>query len=59
MICLVLGLALAAFAYWGMETSGGRSAYDEMDGLYPLCAAALAGVLLLTPAALLLSRRRS
>jgi hypothetical protein len=50
-------LALAAlscevFAYWGLNTTAGRSAFDEMAGMIPLAAAPVgmcfAGAALLT-----------
>lgn len=59
LLCLAVAAALTAFAFWGLETQAGRTAYDEMDGLYPLGAAMLAG--LLTGGALVLNflgRRR-
>ena len=58
-LCLAIAAGLAAFAYWGMWTVAGRTAYDEMDGLYPLGASILAGLLVVIALALhLFSRRR-
>lgn len=45
-------LACEVFAYWGLNTVAGRSAFDEMAGMIPLAAApvglCLAGAALLT-----------
>jgi len=43
---LASSLALGAFAYWGLYTSAGNRAYDEVDALYPAAAGALGLVLL-------------
>ena len=40
----VLALACEAFAYWGLTTTSGRRAFDEMAGMIPF-AAGCAGVL--------------
>src|SRR4051812_31044283 len=37
---LASSVALGAFAYWGLYTSAGHRAYDEMDALYPAAAGA-------------------
>jgi hypothetical protein len=38
-----VGLALAseAFAWWGLTTTSGRRAFDEMAGMIPLAAGAI------------------
>ncbi|MDB5411758.1 MAG: hypothetical protein JWR10_93 [Rubritepida sp.] len=43
--CLFLAVILAAFAYWGTSTVGGRKAYDEMAGMIPWGAGLLSVVL--------------
>ncbi len=32
------GLGAITFCYWGLETTAGRKAFDEMDGLIPFFA---------------------
>ena len=46
-LCLAAALALAGFAWWGLETAGGRHSFDEMAGMIPFGAGVLATVLLL------------
>lgn len=48
--CILLALAvpLMIFAVWGMFTAAGRSRFDEMDGIYPLVAGVLGGLLLVS-----------
>ncbi len=47
-VLLAAGLALVAFAWWGMETAAGMRAFDEMAGMIPFFAGvagvALAGI---------------
>ncbi|WP_376092136.1 hypothetical protein ACE7GA_23035 [Roseomonas sp. CCTCC AB2023176] len=38
LLCLVLAFGLAAFGYWGLATSAGRHAFDEMAGMVPVAA---------------------
>jgi hypothetical protein len=45
LVLFVLAVSCEAFAYWGLSTVAGRSAFDEMAGMIPL-AAAVFGVLL-------------
>lgn len=45
-ILLIAGTGLCSFGYWGMFTTSGRRAYDEMDGMYPFFAL-LAGSLMI------------
>lgn len=52
-VIFMAALACLAFSYWGLETPGGRGAYDEMAGMIPfgvgvlgLFLLALGGVLL-------------
>lgn len=50
----LLSTALTSFGWWGLETTAGMQAFDEMDGLIPffagvvgiagLCALALAAL---------------
>ena len=47
---LAAALACFAFAYWGLETAGGRQAYDEMAGIIPM-GVGLAGVIFSVAAA--------
>lgn len=56
---LILSLACAAFAWWGMFTASGASHFDEMAGMIPFFAG-VAAVVLLVAAALtrLLAGRR-
>jgi len=50
---------LTLFAAWALGTPAGRTAYDEMDSLYPLAAAVLALPLILLATVLaVMSRRR-
>jgi cytosine/uracil/thiamine/allantoin permease len=46
-LCLAAALALAAFAWWGLETASGRHSFDEMAGMIPFGAGVLAAVLML------------
>lgn len=32
---LVVGIALAAFGWWGTKTEAGQRSYDEMAGIIP------------------------
>jgi len=41
-IWLAFAVGLGTFSYWGLFTEAGRSAFDEMDGLYPFYAGGLA-----------------
>ena len=50
-LLLVVSLACIAFGYWGLETAGGRRAFDEMAGIIPVGVGAL-GVVLFTIAAI-------
>ncbi len=54
---LVVGGALAAFGWWGVETASGRRRFDEMAGMIPMGAGAL-GVLLVLVALVLRWRAR-
>jgi hypothetical protein len=45
-LCLAAALALAAFAWWGLETASGRHSFDEMAGIIPFGAGVLAATLL-------------
>ena len=54
---LVLGVVLAAFGWWGLETVSGRRRFDEMAGMIPMGAGAL-GVLLVVIALVLRWRAR-
>jgi uncharacterized membrane protein YidH (DUF202 family) len=54
---LVAGVALAAFGWWGVETTGGRRRFDEMAGMIPMGAGAI-GVLLVLVALVLRWRAR-
>src|SRR5690606_36291015 len=56
-IVLVLSLALGVFSAWGMLTAAGQARFDEMDGMIPVAAGAMA-LLGCTIAALLLSLAR-
>jgi hypothetical protein len=47
MLLLVMAALLAAFAYWGIYTRAGRARFDEMDGIIPFTAGAVAVVMLL------------
>ena len=49
---LLLALGLGVFAWWGLSTSAGARAFDEMDGLIPFFAGVL-GVALVICASLL------
>lgn len=49
---LTAAFACLAFAYWGLETPGGRRAYDEMAGIVPM-ATGLAGAVFVVAAAAL------
>ena len=55
-VLAVLGAALLAFGYWGLETVAGRRAFDEMAGMIPFGAQVL-GALLLILAAVIASAR--
>ena len=44
-VLLIASLACIAFAYWGLETTGGRRAFDEMAGIIPVGVGALGVVL--------------
>ncbi|MGF0538015.1 hypothetical protein ACQQ2Q_08480 [Agrobacterium sp. ES01] len=58
-IFAVLGLFGLLFCWWGLETSTGRRQFDEMAGMIPLFAGAIAVPLLLLAALLFyLSARR-
>ena len=46
-IFALIGCCCLAFAWWGMNTSAGRSRFDEMDGLYPFFTGIAGGVLLI------------
>lgn len=56
-LLLVLGLALAAFGWWGLETVSGRRRFDEMAGMIPMGAGAV-GVVLVVLALVLRWRTR-
>ncbi len=56
MVIFMAALACLAFAYWGLETPGGRRAYDEMAGMIPLGVGVL-GLFLLALACVLLAWR--
>jgi len=43
---VVLGLCMAVFGWWGVETVAGRAVFDEMAGIIPLVTG-VAGVTLL------------
>jgi hypothetical protein len=45
LICLVLAVLLAGFAWWGMFTTGGNRTFDEMDGMIPFAAGVLSALL--------------
>ena len=51
-VLLVLAAACFGFAYWGLATPAGRSAYDEMAGIIPMAAALAGGILVLAAAAI-------
>lgn len=51
-ILFVLACACFGFAYWGLETPSGRTAYDEMAGIIPMAIGLLGGILLLIAIAL-------
>jgi hypothetical protein len=44
---LAVSVGLGAFAYWGMFTHSGSSRFDEMDGIIPMAAGAVAALSLL------------
>jgi hypothetical protein len=48
---LVLAVGCVAFAYWGVSTTSGRRAFDEMAGMIPMGVGAL-GILLAIAAAI-------
>ncbi|MBI4911482.1 MAG: hypothetical protein HY823_01990 [Acidobacteria bacterium] len=59
-VCVLLflaGMALEAFAWWGLNTGPGRRTFDEMAGMIPL-AGVPAGLVLLFLAAILGWRHR-
>ena len=35
---VILAVLLAGFAWWGMNSAGGRGAFDEMAGILPIAA---------------------
>ena len=53
-----LGLALAGFGWWGVNTRGGRRMFDEMAGMIPMASLG-AGVLLVLAGVVLALWRRS
>jgi len=59
-VLAILGVALAAFGWWGINTAAGSHRFDEMDGLIPFFAGC-AGLFLLAVAAIvaMLAWRRS
>ncbi len=54
---LILGAIALAFGWWGVYTVSGRHRFDEMDGIIPLAALALGGLLFVIGLALLFWRR--
>ena len=54
---LTAALASLAFAYWGLETPGGRRAYDEMAGIIPMAAGFAGAVFFVAALGLWLWRR--
>ncbi len=38
-ILLIIGTTCVIFSYWGLNTTAGHNAYDEMAGIIPLAAA--------------------
>jgi hypothetical protein len=58
LILAIVALPLGIFAWWGTSTAKGRAKYDEMDGLYPMGAGVLAGVLIVAAILLALIARR-
>lgn len=51
---LIAAGVLGAFGYWGISTVSGRQRFDEMAGMIPMAAAALAVLMALGAAILLL-----
>jgi hypothetical protein len=51
-VLAIVGAALCAFGWWGIDTAAGQRRYDEMDGLIPFFAGC-AGLFLLAVAAIL------
>ena len=47
LVLAVAGLALIAFGWWGLHTTTGQDAFDEMAGIIPLLTELLGGILLL------------
>ena len=45
LITLAVAVPFGVFAVWGLYTKAGRTRFDEMDGLYPLGAGVLSGLL--------------
>lgn len=54
----VVGLALLAFGWWGVQTTAGRRAFDEMAGMIPMGAGALGALLLLAAVVVAIVTRR-
>jgi hypothetical protein len=46
----IVGAALLAFGWWGLETAAGRAAFDEMAGMIPFGAQVLGAALILIAA---------
>ncbi len=57
-VLVIVSLGLGAFCYWGMSTETGRRRFDEMAGMIPMAAGALAGLLLIVGAVLVFIARR-
>jgi hypothetical protein len=57
LLLAIVGAALVAFGYWGVETRAGRRMFDEMAGIIPWALGLLGWLLLAVGAGLFVWRR--